>query len=52
MRRYFFFLQGEKRRDSLAITRLFNTVESKKNKQKNVRLLFHHSSHSIPTRRF
>ena len=54
MRCYFFFLQGMKSesfeprsgraaRDSLAITRLFNEVESKKNKQKNVSLLFHHS---------
>ena len=36
---YFFFIQGEKRRDSLAITRFFNAVERKKNNQKNVNLL-------------
>ena len=40
---YFFFIQGEKHRDSPAITRLFNDVERKKNMQKNVNLLLNYS---------
>ncbi len=36
MGRYFFLLQGEKRRRCKASTRLFNAAEGKKNNQRNV----------------
>ena len=56
---YFCFIQGMKKRkflnrnsgwaarDSLAIMRFFNNVESKKNNQKNVNLLLNYSLQSI-----
>ena len=40
---YFFFVQGEKRKRCLASVRLFNAVQRKNNKQKNVHLLMYHS---------